>query len=55
MDGVGQQLLGLGDEAGQRVQMDGGVAKPVGGAQPGEAVDRLGEDLKTVVAGGGCG
>jgi hypothetical protein len=26
VDGLGQELLGLGDEAGWRVQMDGGVA-----------------------------
>ena len=32
VDGRGQQLPGLGDEAGQGVQPDGGVAKPVGGA-----------------------
>ena len=55
MDGLGQELLGLGDEAGQGVQPDGGVAEPVGGAQPGELVDRLGEDLQAVVAGGGGG
>jgi hypothetical protein len=34
-------LLGPGDEAGQGVQVDGGVAEPVAGAQPGEGVDRL--------------
>jgi hypothetical protein len=28
-----------GDEAGQGVQVDGGVAEPVAGAQPGEGVD----------------
>src|SRR5215831_17222511 len=55
VDGLGQELLGLGDEAGQGVQVDGGVAEPVGGAQPGEGVDRLGEDGEAVVAGGGCG
>ena len=32
VDGVGQELLGLGDEAGQGVQPGGGVAEPVGGA-----------------------
>jgi hypothetical protein len=37
------------------VQAGGGVAGPVGGAQPGEGVDRLGEDGEAVVAGGGCG
>ena len=37
-DGFGQELLGLGDEARQGVQVDGGVAEPVGGAQPGEVV-----------------
>jgi hypothetical protein len=55
LDGQGQELLGLGDEAGQGVQADGGLAEPVGGALPGEAVDRVGEDLEAVVAGGGCG
>src|SRR5215471_14906837 len=51
-DGLGQQLLGLGDEAGQGVQPDGGVAQPVGGAQAGELVDRVVEGLQAVVAGG---
>ena len=55
MDGLGQELLGLGDEAGQGVQPDGGVAEPVGRAEGGEAVDRLVEDLEAVVAGGGGG
>src|SRR6516162_2077581 len=55
VDGLGQELLGLGDEAGQGVQVDGGVAEPVGGAQPGEGVDRLVEDGESVVAGGGGG
>ena len=52
VDGLGQELLGLGDEAGQGVQVDGGVTEPVGGAEPGESVDRLGEDGQAVVAGG---
>jgi hypothetical protein len=30
----------LSDEAGQGVQPDGGVAAPVGGAEPGEVIDR---------------
>ena len=51
MDGLGQELLGLGDEAGQGVEADGGVAEPVGGAQPGELVDRFVEDLEAVVTG----
>ena len=55
VDGLGQELLGLGDEAGQGVQADGGVAEPVGGAQPGEGIDRLGKDSEAVVAGDGCG
>lgn len=55
MDGLGQELFGLGDEAGQGVQPDGGVAEPVGGAEPGELVDRVGEDLEAVVAGRGGG
>ena len=55
VDGLGQELLGLGDEAGQGVQSDGGVAEPVGGAQPGELVDGLVEDLEAVGAGGGGG
>jgi hypothetical protein len=41
VDGVGQELLGLGDEAGQGVEADGGVTEPVGGAEPGELVDGL--------------
>jgi len=55
VDGLGQELLGLGDEAGQGVQPDSGVAEPVGRAQAGEVVDRVGEDLEAVVAGGRCG
>jgi hypothetical protein len=55
VDGLGQELLGLGDEAGQGVQVDGGVTEPVAGAQPGEGVDRTGEDLQAVGAGGGGG
>src|SRR5262249_30109934 len=41
--------------AGRGVQPDGGVAGPVGGAQPGELVDRLVEDVEAVGAGGGGG
>jgi len=55
VDGLGQQLLCLGDEAGQGVQVDGGVTEPGGGAQAGEVIDRLAEDVEAVVAGGGCG
>ena len=55
MDGLGQELFGLGDQAGQGVQPDGGVAEPVGRAQPGELVDRLVEDVEAVLAGGGGG
>ena len=55
VDGVGQELLGLGDEAGQGVQVDGGVAGPVGGAPAGEVVDRLGDDVEAVVVGSGGG
>ena len=55
MDGLREELLGLGDQAGQRVRPNGGVAEPVGPAQPGEAVDRFAEDLAAVVAGEGCG
>jgi len=51
---LGQELLGLGDEAGQGVQVDGGVAEPVGGALAGEVVDGLVEDLEAVVAGDGA-
>ncbi|HTT53537.1 MAG TPA: hypothetical protein VMH35_19260, partial [Streptosporangiaceae bacterium] len=40
----GEHLLGPGDEAGQGVQPDRGVAEPVGGAQRGEGLDGLGED-----------
>ena len=31
VDGFGEELAGLGDEAGQGVQMGGGVAEPVAG------------------------
>ena len=51
VDGLGQELFGLSDEAGQAVQVDGGVAEPVGGAELGEAAGRLAEDLEAVVAG----
>ena len=50
VDSLGQELLGLGDEPGQGVQPDGGVAEPVGGAEPGELVDRVGEDRQTACA-----
>lgn len=33
-------MFGLGDEAGQGVQVDGGVAEPVGGSLPGEVQRR---------------
>jgi len=54
-DGGGDNLLGLGDEAGQGVQCDGAVTEPVRGAQRGEGVDGLGEDggAVGVDAGGG--
>jgi hypothetical protein len=55
VDGLGQQLLGLGDEAGQGAQPDGGVAEPVGGVQAGEVVDCIVEDLQAGVAGDWCG
>jgi hypothetical protein len=55
VDGLGQELFGLGGEAGQGVQVDGGVAEPVGGAEPGELVDRFVEDLEAVVADDGRG
>jgi hypothetical protein len=35
VDGLGQELVGLGDQAGQGLQPDGGVAEPVGRAEPG--------------------
>jgi hypothetical protein len=52
VDGLRQELVGLGDEAGQDMQPDAGVAEPVGRAEPGELVDRLVEDLQAVGAGG---
>jgi hypothetical protein len=55
VDGLGQELLGLGDEAGQGVEADGGISQPVGGAQPGERIDRVVEDVEAVVAGLGAG
>jgi hypothetical protein len=51
VDCPGQELSGLGDEAGEGVQADAGVAEPVGGALTGEAVDRFAEDLEAVLAG----
>jgi hypothetical protein len=53
MNRLGQELAGLGDQAGEGVQPGGGVAEPVGGAQPGEVIDGLVEDLEAVVAGDG--
>ena len=55
MDALGQELLGLGDEAGQGVEVDGGITEPVGGAQAGRRFDRVVEDVKAVVAGDGAG
>ena len=55
VDGLGQELLSLGDEAGQGVEADAGVAEPVGRAEPGELVDGLVEDVVAVRAGGGGG
>src|SRR5258708_20309249 len=55
MDGLREELPGLGDQAGQDVQANGGVAGPAGRAQPGEAVGRFVGDLAAVVAGEGCG
>ncbi|MGD0605032.1 MAG: hypothetical protein ABSA53_15710 [Streptosporangiaceae bacterium] len=49
VDGLGQELSGLGDQARQGVQPDGGVAEPVRGAEPDEVLDRFGEDVA------GCG
>ena len=43
VDGLGQELLGLGEEAGRGVQPDGGVAGLVGGVEPGELAGRLGD------------
>ena len=33
VDGLGQELFGLDDEAGQSVQPDGGIAEPVRGVR----------------------
>ena len=55
VDGLGQELVGLSDEAGQGVQPDRGVAEPLGRAEPGELADRLVQDLQAVLAGGGGG
>ena len=54
-DGLGQELRGRGDEAGQGVQPDGGIAGPVGGAAPGELAGGLVEDLEAVIARDGGG
>ena len=55
VDGLGQELLGLGDQAGEGVQPDGGIAEPVGRAEPGELVNRLVKDVQAVLAGAGGG
>jgi hypothetical protein len=36
--GVGEHRSGLGEEAGEGVQVDAGVAEPVRGAQPGQGL-----------------
>ena len=38
-DDLGKQLLGLGEEAGEGVKSNSGVAEPVGGAQLAESLD----------------
>src|SRR6266700_7431878 len=43
-DGLGDHLLGLGDEAGEGMQADRAVAERVGGAQCGEGLEGFGED-----------
>jgi hypothetical protein len=53
VDGLGQELAGRGDQVGQGVQPDGGVAEPAAGAEPGELTGGLVEDLVAVLAGGG--
>jgi hypothetical protein len=52
-DGLGEALLGFGDEAGEEVQAGGGVAVPAHAAEVGEGVDGLVEDgLGGLVDGG---
>jgi hypothetical protein len=51
VDGLGQELFGLRDEAGEGVQPDARVAEPVGGALPGEAFGCFAEDFEAVLAG----
>jgi len=41
-DGLGDHLLNLGDEAGQGVQADRAIARPVRGAQRGEGAGGFG-------------
>jgi hypothetical protein len=55
VDGVVEQAFGLGDEADQGVESDAGVAEPVGGAQRGEGVDCVVEDLEAVIVDAWCG
>jgi hypothetical protein len=43
-NGLGNDLLSLGDEAGQGVQVDRAIAKPVRGAQRSEGVGGFGDD-----------
>src|SRR6478672_9491142 len=48
-DSVWEQTFGLGEQAGQGVQADAGVAEPVESAPAGEGVDGVGEDLEAVL------
>jgi hypothetical protein len=43
-DGLGDHGVGLGEEAGEGVQVDAGVAEALRGAQPGEGLDGVGDD-----------
>lgn len=54
-DGFGECVVGLRDEAGEGVQDDRAVAKPVGGSQLREGVDGIGEDGGAVESVRGAG
>ena len=54
-DGVGQQSLGLDEQAGQGVRVDRGVAEPVRRAECGECGDGVAEDGGAEVVDDGSG
>lgn len=51
VDGLGEQGVCLGEEAGHGMQVDAGVAEPVRGAPPGEGLDGVGDDGEAELVG----